>query len=285
MEDIGKTTLKVLLAIINAYYDESNGYSHCSVTEINKKYGIAKNNIPKLFKKLEEEGWIEDCTVSGYYKKFKIIKAYPCPNFIEIEELSNPQKNFLLRCLEIGVTENTAKKEIARRLYNNETNNNITRSFNAIETACGKTVYQILNNIKYISGLIPEDTEYTQFGYRTTLNRKERTYAETEEDKIAKYLYGKSLNRFKRATNISDYTLTEEIIKEQLIKQNKKDYYTGIEPEDYNEYSVDRIDSSKGYVEGNIVITTNIINIMKQDLTTEQFKQQIQLLYNNIDNF
>ena len=52
MKEIGKTTIKVLLAIVNAYYDEQNGYSHCSVAEINKKYGIAKNSMPKMFQQL-----------------------------------------------------------------------------------------------------------------------------------------------------------------------------------------------------------------------------------------
>lgn len=49
MAEIGKSTIKVLLAIINDYYDEENEYSHYSVTEINEKYGIAKNQIPKCF--------------------------------------------------------------------------------------------------------------------------------------------------------------------------------------------------------------------------------------------
>lgn len=41
-----------------------------------------------------------DYTVQGYYKRFKILKPYSCPEFIEMKELSNPQKNFLLNCLE-----------------------------------------------------------------------------------------------------------------------------------------------------------------------------------------
>lgn len=51
------------------------------------------------------------------------------------------------------------------------------------------------------------------------------------------------------------------------------------------EYSIDRLDSSKGYIEGNIVITTNTINLMKGELSIEEFKRQIQLLYNNINNY
>ena len=285
MKEVGKSTIKVLLAIINAYYDETNGYSHCSVAEINKKYGMAKNSIPKMFQQLCDEGWIEDCTVSGYYKRFRILKPYPCPDFIEMEELSNTQKNFLLKCLEQNVEESMSKKELARRIFNNENNNNISRSLDNIAKACGYSVFSILRTTKFINGIIPADSEYTEFGYRTILNRKEYTAPETEEDKLANHLYTKSMQRFKRATNIADYNLTEEYIKELLEKQDYKDYYTGIKPEDSKEYSIDRIDSSKGYIQGNVVITTNRINLMKGEMTTEEFKQVIKDLYSNIANF
>lgn len=285
MKETGKNTVKVLLAIINAYYDDQNGYSHCSATEINKKYGLAKNSISKMFVQLEKDGWIEDCTISGYYKRFRILKPYPCPVFILSRDLSNTQKNFLLKCLETDVNKDLSKKEMARRIYNSETNNNVKRMLDSIENSSGNTVFQILDNVDYISGVIPEDAEYSEFGYRTILNKKERTLSETENDKIAKYLYKKSLSRFKKTPNIREYNLTEDYVKELLLKQNYKDYYTGIKPDSYLEYSLDRVDSSKGYTQGNIVITTSIINIMKNDLSTEEFKNQIKLLYNNIDNF
>lgn len=62
-------------------------------------------------------------------------------------------------------------------------------------------------------------------------------------------------------------------------------WYTGVIPKNYEEYSVDRIDSSKGYTEDNIVVTTGIVNTMKLDMSIEEFKEQIKLLYNNINNF
>ena len=64
-----------------------------------------------------------------------------------------------------------------------------------------------------------------------------------------------------------------------------KDYYTGVIPKNYEEYSVDRIDSSKGYTEDNIVVTTGIVNTMKLDMSIKEFKEQIKLLYNNMKNF
>lgn len=238
-----------------------------------------------MFQQLCEEGWIEDCTINGYYKRFKILKPYKCPDFVvNIDGLSNSQKNFLLKCLESNIEEGLTKKEMARRIYGNENNNNITRSFDNIEEACGLSVFQLLNKVEYIENLVPENSEYTEHGYRTILNRKEtKSVLTTELDMIANHLYRKSLARFKKATNISNYDLTEDYIKELLEKQEYKDYYTGIRPKDYHEYSVDRIDSTKGYVQGNIVITTNIINVMKGEMSIDEFLEKINILYNNRD--
>ena len=67
---IGKSSKNVVLALINAY--KSDEFSHCSVNEFNLKYGISMRNLPDIFKQLEDEGYIENFTVNGYFKKFKI---------------------------------------------------------------------------------------------------------------------------------------------------------------------------------------------------------------------
>lgn len=281
---VGKSSSKVLLAIINAYYDPKNGYAHCSVNEINRNFGISLKNIPEIFKQLEADGYIRDYTVSGYYKRFKILNPYLCPDFVLDNRLSTPLKNFLLKCLEENIDDSLSKKEICRRINNNENISNLNLIINKIEKATGNTFISVLKNIKYISGLIPENSVYTEFGYRTILNRKNME-EKSIEDKIANFLHDKSFQGYKHRKNISEYKLSPEIIKDQLLKQELKDYYTGIVPNNYKEYSIDRIDSSKGYTEGNIVITTNTINLMKGELSTEKFKKQIQLLYNNINNY
>ena len=83
---IGKSSKNVVLALINAY--KSDEFSHCSVNEFNLKYGISMRNLPDIFKQLEDEGYIENCTVNGYFKKFKILKPYPCPKFVLDSRLS-----------------------------------------------------------------------------------------------------------------------------------------------------------------------------------------------------
>jgi hypothetical protein len=60
-------------------------------------------------------------------------------------------------------------------------------------------------------------------------------------------------------------------------------YYTGkkFEEEGQNARSFDRIDSDKGYVEGNVVSCTIDINSKKSNLTFEE----IELLYNKLSTF
>lgn len=82
-------------------------------------------------------------------------------------------------------------------------------------------------------------------------------------------------------------------LKEHLIElwttQDKKCYYTGVEMSltgshngDKNAFSVDRIDSSKGYIKGNIVLCTFIVNKMKQDLTLNELYNMCDLIQKNI---
>lgn len=281
---IGKNSCKVMLAIINAYYDANNGYAHCSTSEINSKFGIALKNIPTLFKCLEDEGYIQDCTVNGFYKRFKILKPYPCPDFIFSDMLSTQQKNYLLKCLELNINSSMSKKEMCRLLHNSENTSNLNTAFNNIKKNCGKSVIELITDVSYITGMIPVDSIYTEKGYRTTSNRKS-IKENSVEDKVANFLYCKSYEGFKHRKNIKQYELTPEIIKKQLIKQEMKDYYTGIIPDNYKDYSIDRIDSSKGYIADNVVITTNIVNIMKNEMSINEFKNQIRLFYNNINNY
>lgn len=50
-----------------------------------------------------------------------------------------------------------------------------------------------------------------------------------------------------------------------------------------NAVSVDRIDSSRGYVKGNIQLTTWWANKMKMDLTLSDFKHKVQILADSFD--
>ena len=79
-----------------------------------------------------------------------------------------------------------------------------------------------------------------------------------------------------------DYDLDAQFIKDLLLNQNMKDYYTGKIPKDSSDYSIDRVNSSKGYTRDNIVITTTNINTMKMDMSLDTFKYNIEILYNHL---
>lgn len=281
-----KRNLNVLLAVINAY-EENGEFSHFSGAELNHKFGFATKNIPQMLKDLVDLKYIENHTINGFYNRYKILKHIDCPEFILDNRLSNSQKDFLLRCIEQNITEDLSKKEMARRVNGNENGWNFSRSVDGILEILGEdSLFDIINEFNIVKELKPENAIKTEFGYKTNKNIKRLDSSEkTQDNIIAQFLLKKSSQCKRRRNKVLEYNLTLEYIKELLLKQEYKDYYTGKVPENYEDYSIDRIDSNLGYIEGNIVITTNRVNTMKNDMSTEEFKKLISDIYKNISNF
>lgn len=281
-----KRNLNVLLAVINAY-EENGEFSHFSGAELNRKFGFATKNIPQMLKDLVDLKYIENHTINGFYNRYKILKHIDCPEFILDNRLSNSQKDFLLRCIEQNITEDLSKKEMARRVNGNENGWNFSRSVDGILEILGEdSLFDIISEFNIVKELKPENAIKTEFGYKTNKNIKRLDSSEkTQDNIIAQFLLKKSSQCRRRRNKVLEYNLTLEYIKELLLKQEYKDYYTGQVPENYEDYSIDRIDSNLGYIEGNIVITTNRVNTMKNDMSTEEFKKLISDIYKNISNF
>ena len=281
-----KRNLNVLLAVINAY-EENGEFSHFSGAELNHKFGFSTKNIPQMLKDLVDLKYIENHTINGFYNRYKILKHIDCPEFILDNRLSNSQKDFLLRCIEQNITEDLSKKEMARRVNGNENGWNFSRSVDGIlEILEEDNLFDIISEFNIVKELKPENAIKTEFGYKTNKNiRRLDSSEKTQDNIIAQFLLKKSSQCRRRRNKVLEYNLTLEYIKELLLKQEYKDYYTGQVPENYEDYSVDRIDSNLGYIEGNIVITTNRVNAMKNDMSTEEFKKLISDIYKNISNF
>lgn len=281
-----KRNLNVLLAVINAY-EENGEFSHFSGAELNHKFGFATKNIPQMLKDLVDLKYIENHTINGFYNRYKILKHIDCPEFILDNRLSNSQKDFLLRCIEQNITEDLSKKEMARRVNGNENGWNFSRSVDGILEILGEdSLFDIISEFNIVKELKPENAIKTEFGYKTNKNIKRLDSSEkTQDNIIAQFLLKKSSQCRRRRNKVLEYNLTLEYIKELLLKQEYKDYYTGQVPENYEDYSIDRIDSNLGYIEGNIVITTNRVNTIKNDMSTEEFKKLISDIYKNISNF
>ena len=83
----------------------------------------------------------------------------------------------------------------------------------------------------------------------------------------------KMINLQQSATSRNiEFDLTFETVKHLMTRTHC--YYTGVKFEDDGKiaFSVDRVDSKKGYVEGNVVACTVDINSKKSNLTHEEIK-------------
>lgn len=298
-------------------------YTYDSVCNINfdniKSSGLGKDSIRKITQHLEEEGYIINTHVSGFFPRYTILKEQECPSFIFDETLTLGNKEVLIKAINtLDSYEKIPIKQLSRILYNNEENR---KPIYKIKENSGKNIFEHLQNIQYIK-LIPKHEKYkliyTEFGIQVDnkenqLNNYEKIEYKCkycgETNKLlminkvccrkckttnrknnllnnpSKFLLSKTYNSKNNKGRYIEHNLSEEIITKQLEKQKYKDYYLGIEFNLVEEMSVDRIDSNKGYIENNIAITTNIINTMKNDLSVEDFKNYIILLYNNINNF
>jgi hypothetical protein len=92
----------------------------------------------------------------------------------------------------------------------------------------------------------------------------------------------KMINLQQSATSRNiEFDLTFETVKHLMTRTHC--YYTGIKFEDEGKlaFSVDRVDSKKGYVEGNVVACTVDINSKKSNLSHDE----IRLLNDKINEF
>ena len=92
-----------------------------------------------------------------------------------------------------------------------------------------------------------------------------------------------------------EFDIDEDYIQQLLIEQNYKCKYSGeimllycVDDKDtrltLKTMSIDRIDSSLGYIKGNIALVTSIVNSMKNDLSVPQFFDEIMIVANSIKN-
>lgn len=85
-----------------------------------------------------------------------------------------------------------------------------------------------------------------------------------------------------------EFSLTKEIMWQIFLDQNGKCKYTGLQLSfgantrgHEKTASLDRIDSSKGYIEGNIQWVHKDINFMKRALEERKFLEYIKLIFEN----
>lgn len=107
---------------------------------------------------------------------------------------------------------------------------------------------------------------------------------------IDAYWYGIKDNQY-RKTRVLEFSITPGYLDKLWELQKGKCFFTGIElklPSTANEYlkrnytsSVDRIDSSKGYIEGNVCWVHKRVNAMKMDLDNHEFITLCKAVHDN----
>jgi hypothetical protein len=105
-------------------------------------------------------------------------------------------------------------------------------------------------------------------------NWKLKRENQTLEEAI-QYKFYQARYRSKGGQKNREFDLNVEDVKKQWEKQEGLCAYSGtpmdIKANSPNHFSIDRVDSSQGYHRDNIVLCINVINLMKRDLSTEEF--------------
>ena len=303
--------LELLLRALCAY--EIDGESNFSLKCLGwfGHENTVRRNIQKL-EAITEDGkpLILKTNLNGMYSRYKINKVLDCPEFIYEDKFELTYK-----CILLGLYNNL--DNIPENITPTSVSKTTGVAYNTVKKYWNDHILEDLN--RYSSPIklnLSGELEQSEFGLKYVGQRKEeykcQYCGETDPDKffnynhstckkclqkrrkdntnkdIARKLYENSRRSYRDRVNIEEYNLTLEYIQELLEKQEYKCYYTQVPLEIGSKLTnptIDRINSSRGYIQGNVVICTEIANIMKNDLTIEEFKHQIDLLSSNKNNF
>ncbi len=103
-------------------------------------------------------------------------------------------------------------------------------------------------------------------------------------DNIFKVRYNAAKHRAKRKGIAFNITIKE--LETIFKKQKGKCFYSGLDmtliEDDRYVLSIDRVDSSIGYILSNVVLVCSVVNSMKNDLSFTDFSVIIDIIHNNI---
>lgn len=303
--------LELLLRAICAY--EIGGEANFALRNLDffGSENTIRRNIEKIEQLVTEDGkpYIIQTNMNGCYSKFRINKVLECPEFIYDKSFPVMYKVILLALYNLETIPEILTISGISKLTN--------ISYNTVKKYFRESIREdLLNNSSPIKLDLEGELENSDYGLKYVGARKD-TYkcqycGEENPDlfyshnhstckkclvqrnknsfltDMAKKLLSSSKKSYAHRPNIDGYDLTKEYIQELLEKQEYKCYYTGVDlkiGDKLTNPTLDRIDSSKGYVKGNVVICTEIANIMKNDLSIPEIKHQIELWYNNINNY
>lgn len=151
-------------------------------------------------------------------------------------------------------------------------------------TKCGE-----ISSIKHFSVTGKNPLWRTSICNKCCQNRRYNQLNSTIE-KYLSYRFAR-MNRTSivRGINVS---ISKEDFMNQFHIQNGKCFYTGVDlickvgrEKERGVLSIDRVDTTKGYVKGNVVFCTYRINSVKNDLTLEEIKEWMPGFFQKIADF
>jgi hypothetical protein len=122
------------------------------------------------------------------------------------------------------------------------------------------------------------------------INNASKNYKKWSKDNVLRFRLTAARNRAKQKG--IDFSINLPYLELLLNKQNGMCPYLKIKLTHtknalttnggFETISIDRIDSSKGYIKGNVELVSGIINSMKNTLSKEEFIHTIKWVYNNL---
>lgn len=289
MSEITLLVFRIICAFIS-----DDGYSHFTYSNINISH-IGLNRIRHSLSELESSHQIKNCTINGYYPRYLINSPIECPEFIFNPNLPLRHKLFMCHYLD-NFDEFSYKTYSELESLDSYYHSSTANILSDIKKILGQDMYSYLSNTRYCHmhpyhekyQLIKTDNGYQvdstgMANYKKKLSEEElkrfdkvkylnRNQRIIEEKGIGHYLMLKLKNRISNDKDrFTDVDVDEDYLNKLFKEQNGCDFYTGLPFDDLTQVSIDRVNSSKSYIKDNIVLTTNLINRMKNDSSLEEF--------------
>ena len=299
-ESMSKNEVLSFLAAIK-YFEHEDGYCHFMKSKLCKlvKLTGSSDALTENLNYLEENGYISNHTVNGYLLRYKLIKDVKCYSFMIDARFSRCVRGFLYLLKESnhdftnGLKPRHASTLLNISIYSASNCLNAIRKIVDLEQLIKSDDVVSFNpeefkNCTYSEGLyIPaklvKEKKCCYCGCSTKSMFEDHCYNVCKKcmhshgsikflEGIIPRLYSNSKSSA-RSRSLS-HSLTKEYISNLLNSQGCRCAYTGREfdltikdlcP------SIDRIDSSIGYEEGNIAIVLTCVNLAKRDMPLDLF--------------
>lgn len=279
---------------------------------INKHLGYGEVKINSSLYILEGAGYIKLTKANGYYTKVDILVDVPTPKFL-YQSYTGYTKEVLCD-LYINDFQFTDPKDISIKSLRNNIGGSSSTANRWRGALIDDGVYSSSDTYELSTDIIVDDylkntvlcdnglLKYVALAMACECklcgSKDSSKFSSNNRSKCTKCTSDIRVNKIKDLDNLEEmfkiklasskykilkkgkeFAINVDYCIEQYKKQDGKCYYCN-EPFDqdnkYESLSIERLDSNLGYIPGNVVFTFLIYNLMKLDMTDEQFRYYIE---------